>query len=528
MKNIIQRLSFTHNDLYYYCLVFLAVSLPLSIFTTTLAEIFLFANWILEGDLRKKFNILKVRKAVILVISIYLIHLLGMIYTTDLEYGLHDLRIKLPILVLPLIIATSSPIKEKGVRNIMLLFSLAVLASTMISGAIFFELTDKQILDYREISIFISHIRLSLMVNLSIFSLLYFVFHKSHEIAPDWKFSILLIIVILWFIVFLFILRSITGLTILVITGFILGWKYSGKITDTTPRFITRVFLITVPLIIATYLSHTVDKYFQRDEIDQNTIERYTLNGNPYNHDFNNKAAENGHYVYLYICEKELREEWNKISKYSFDGEDKKGQVLKYTLIRYMTSLDLRKDAEGISKLTQKDIEAIENGMTNHIFLNRFSIYPRIYEIIWELDSYFLGDNPSGHSVAQRIFYLKAAGEMVSEHPILGVGTGDLKSEYDSFYKDSGSIISDKWRYRAHNQYVTFIITFGFVGFILIISAFILPVFLEKKWGDYLFICFVLIGFISMLNEDTLETQTGVSFFMFFYSLLLFGRGEIP
>ena len=35
---------------------------------------------------------------------------------------------------------------------------------------------------------------------------------------------------------------------------------------------------------------------------------------------------------------------------------------------------------------------------------------------------------------------------------------------------------------------------------------------------------FFFIGMISMLNEDTLETQTGVSFFIFFYSLLMFAR----
>ena len=47
-------MKFSHKDIYYFSLVFLAVSLPLSIFTTSLAEIILFINWIWEGNFRQK------------------------------------------------------------------------------------------------------------------------------------------------------------------------------------------------------------------------------------------------------------------------------------------------------------------------------------------------------------------------------------------------------------------------------------------------------------------------------------------
>jgi hypothetical protein len=73
---------------------------------------------------------------------------------------------------------------------------------------------------------------------------------------------------------------------------------------------------------------------------------------------------------------------------------------------------------------------------------------------------------------------------------------------------------------------VTFFITFGIIGFVISMFSIFAPVFYEKKWHDYLFLVFFIIGMLSMLNEDTLETQTGVSFFMFFYALLLFGNGD--
>ena len=516
------QVFFTHRNIYYLSLILLAMSLPLSIFTTTLAEIFLIINWIWEGNFNQKWNNLKFRKGAILVGLIYVIHLIGMIYTEDLMYGLHDLKIKLPILILPIIIASSPKITEKELNKLLLLFCAAVLTGTLVSGAIFFGLVNYPYLDYRDISIFISHIRMSLMVVLAIFILIYFLFASESPLKRKFKFII--IPVVLWFVFILLILKSITGILILFLLSLILSWKYSGKIKEIAPRFITRVLIITVPLVIASYLSHMTAQYYTMDKIDINSLDKVTSNGNPYLNDTIDKSIENGNYVYLYLCEKELKEEWNKKSKLSYDGKDRKGQELRFTLIRYLTSKGFRKDGKGLNKLSRRDITAIENGIANHIYLNKFSPNSRIYEIIWELDSYKRGNDPSGHSVSQRITYLKAACNISSKHSIIGVGTGDLKNEFNSYYKKTNSLIDKRWWNRAHNQYITFFITFGIVGLILIMTFFILPIFLEKKWDDYLFMCFAIIGFLSMINEDTLETQIGVSFFMFFYSLLLFGR----
>ena len=46
----------------------------------------------------------------------------------------------------------------------------------------------------------------------------------------------------------------------------------------------------------------------------------------------------------------------------------------------------------------------------------------------------------------------------------------------------------------------------------------------ENKQKDYWFMMFFFIAFLSMLNEDTLETHAGVTFFSYFYSLFLFAR----
>jgi len=512
---------------YFIILILLAASLPLSIFTTSVAEILLLVNWLAEGKFRAKMQALKERKGPLVISLLFMLHLVGLIYTTDFNYAFHDLKIKLPILFLPLIIGSSPALTEKKIRIVLLWFSAAVLASTLISASIFFGLYDYEYYDFRDFSIFISHIRLSLMVNMAIFIFLYYGFGGDASPLQNRTLRIAFFVVALWMIGFLIILKSITGILIFLILALFFGWKYSSRIGEVAPRFIIRVLIITAPLIIASRLSHDVAKFYFREDVNFQTLETYTPSGNPYFHDPGSKWVENGHYVWIYVCEHELRQEWNNLSSLDYDGKDKLGQNLRFTLIRYLTSKGFRKDADGMRQLEAIDIQAVENGVANYIFLNKYSLYPRIYQIIWELENYRQGNDPSGHSVAQRLAYINASTYIIKNNFVFGVGTGDVQLAFNHYYENSENPLKIESRRRAHNQFYTFLITFGILGFVICVFALFTPVFMEKRWPDFLFLCFAIIGFMSMLNEDTLETQTGVSFFLFFYSLLLFGRNRI-
>ena len=163
----------------------------------------------------------------------------------------------------------------------------------------------------------------------------------------------------------------------------------------------------------------------------------------------------------------------------------------------------------------------IEQGKANYIYGKKWSFYAKVYEILWQIDVYRKGGNPSGHSVTQRILYFQAAFGIISENILFGVGTGDVVNSYKEYYNRSGSSLSNPWRLRAHNQFLTFLLTYGIFGFLWIIISLLYPVFLEGKLRDYFLWMFLMIGLFSMLNEDTLETHTGISFFAFFYALFL-------
>jgi hypothetical protein len=54
------------------------------------------------------------------------------------------------------------------------------------------------------------------------------------------------------------------------------------------------------------------------------------------------------------------------------------------------------------------------------------------------------------------------------------------------------------------------------------------PLYTRLRKPDYFYVVFWCIAVISMLTEDTLETQAGATFFAFFNALFLFAKPQAP
>jgi hypothetical protein len=232
--------------------------------------------------------------------------------------------------------------------------------------------------------------------------------------------------------------------------------------------------------------------------------------------------TENGNLVTIYISNYELKKEWEKRSKLQYDSLDKKNNLLKFTLYRYMASKGLRKDSAGLAQLTDNDIKNIEKGMPNYLFENKLSLYVILYKLIWEIESTKHRQNINDKSLLQRFEYLKIGTQIFTDNMFLGVGTGDIQQKFDEYYMKTNSELTLKNRHRTHNQFLTFLITFGILGFSIIIFGFIYPLYFEDNKEKLLLSFFLIIAFLSFLDEDTLETQAGVTFFTLFYVLFVF------
>lgn len=67
------------------------------------------------------------QKPALLFASVFLLHIVGLIFTTNFDYALKDLRIKFPLLLIPLVLSTSRELSGKEFRNYLLLIILASL-----------------------------------------------------------------------------------------------------------------------------------------------------------------------------------------------------------------------------------------------------------------------------------------------------------------------------------------------------------------------------------------------------------------
>lgn len=506
-----------HSSIYFFGLALIVVGMPLSNFLMSLSQFVLLGNWLIEGDIKSKLKSFRQNKTAVIVCSFFLLPLLGLFYSSDFSFALKDIRTKAPLLILPLIFSSSPPLSRKQFEGLLFLFVAAVFGGTMVSMAVLLGFTGREIIDIRQISVFISHIRFSLLICLSIFILAYYIWKPIPNFR---KFSFILLI--FWLLVFLIILESLTGILILITTSFALLVYTVFMQKKIIYKFLSISLILFFVAVLFNYLNRELKDYYQRKPVNNEKLEELTASGNKYFHDVKNKMLENGNYVWQYICWEELEQQWNKRSTINFMDKDIKGNQIKYTLIRYLTSKNLRKDAGGIQDLTADDIRNIEHGSSNVKYSNIRTFEGRVHSTIWELDNYYYGGNPSGHSVTQRIEFWKAALGIVKENPWIGVGTGDAAITFEEQYEKMNSPLSKEWRLRSHNQFLAVAVSFGIIGLVWFLLTLFYPIIVDKKAINYFYIIFLVIAVLSMLTEDTLETQAGVTFFAFFNAFFLF------
>ncbi|HEX2935929.1 MAG TPA: hypothetical protein VHO72_11295, partial [Bacteroidales bacterium] len=99
-------------------LAIIAFALPLSVFLISLGQAIIILNWLAEFNWRIKWNRLLHNPTIWVIMLFYVVHLVWLLNTSDFSYAAHDLKIKLPFLIIPLIIGTSEILSGTQVRKI--------------------------------------------------------------------------------------------------------------------------------------------------------------------------------------------------------------------------------------------------------------------------------------------------------------------------------------------------------------------------------------------------------------------------
>jgi hypothetical protein len=521
--DILRKYQGNSNRIYYVLLILMAMALPLSKFMIGICQVLLLINWICEGNFKEKIRIFLSRKGLMVFILIYVVLVFWFIFTDDYKLAIHELNFKLPFLEIALIIGTSNALSRNQIKKLLVFFIAGVIVASIISALSIFNIYHHHLNDYndaRESSLFIHHIRFSILVAIALIIMFYWFIDAVSQKRTK---LFILLIPIAWLLFTLIFLKALTGLSVLIVASIILLVIYLFKIKNKILILVTIIVVLAIPFFSYIYIKGVVHDYCKVDKVDFSKLEHSTASGNNYEHDTLNLCKENGHFTMIYLCRKEIDEGWTTRSSMSIDSLDRKKQSIRTTLIRYLTSKGLRKDSTGLAQLTNKDIINVENGLANYIYSNNYSLYPRIYETIWEIDVYRKTGDANGHSLTQRFIYYKISLELIKEHYLLGVGTGDTRITYNEYYNSHKTGLNQKFQHESHNQFMRFLLEFGIFGFAIILFAFIYPSFAEKKWNNFYFLAIFIVTALSFLNEDAIESQVGTAMTAYFFSLFLFG-----
>lgn len=494
----------THDYLHVLGVSGVAFGLPMNKVVMSISMMFILLNLLLEGAFKSYYLNWRSNKLFLLILGFFLLHIIAIGWSSNIDYALNDLRVKLPFLVIPLSLI-AKPVKLKNHLNFILLSFLGALVFTSLLNFGFYHqwFGNKSYDDIRGMSLFCSHVRYSLLISMGAGICMFHKFFNSNKLILVFQYVLLL-----WFVVYTYESQvlsgyiSLFGVVMIAVTSWL--WRYNKIISIST---IAVVFAFTIFALFWIFTPVTMNQ-----EILGNL--RYaSAEGNPYYHEPENISPETKKPIEINICDKELKREWEKVSTIPYGGRDRKNQLIRTTLIRYLSSMDADKDAVGFKELSKHDINKIENGCAS-IYCE--GLLARAYGLKYQLIN---SENPNGHSLLQRMEYWKTGLQIAKSNLLIGIGTGDVQDQFDILYNRNDSILNPENRRRTHNMYLTVLLTFGIIGLFLFLWLHVEFIVLNFNQLNLTALSFIVIILLSYLVEDTLETQTGVTFFGLFYGL---------
>ncbi len=154
------------------------------------------------------------------------------------------------------------------------------------------------------------------------------------------------------------------------------------------------------------------------------------------------------------------------------------------------------------------------------IFAYQFipSFKAKIDYMKWDIQMYLKGEG-GNYADAGRMTSLKVGYDIFKEHPLMGIGPGNLRmatqKRYAREYPDYVEALT------PHNQFLYTLAGSGLVGGCLFLVAFIFPFFYKKNYQNPLFLGLYALLFVSFLLEHSIENSVGVGFCAFFLLLMI-------
>ena len=408
-------------------------------------------SWVLEGDFKNKFSNYNNKNILFLLLIYYIFHLVGLLYSKNLEVGFFDIQVKFSIFLFPILLSGSNYLYKKNYNKIFFTFIFGNIAASLICiGYAFFHsisIIDNSLVFDSSVgwSNYFIYANLSIFQNPSYFAMylafataiLFYLFDYENKFNII-KYKIFYISTLVLFFVMIFLLSSRAGIIseffVLVGSLFIYTIKYK-KILNSSLSFIFICLLFL-----------------------------FVLNNNVRVKKLENELLHTNHIAF-------------------FDSLKNINENIKFS-----TKQNVTKDSVSVNKV---DIEKPNKIKTE----DKRNIRLRIWNVTYEL---------------------------IKEHLFTGSGAGDIKDELIARYEKENISEAKTKQFNVHNQFLETLLGQGLIGLIMLVLIILIPLYFSFRNRDYLLFFFILLICINFVFESMLNTISGVLFFAFFYSLLVF------
>jgi len=125
------------NDINAYLLIAFAFALPLTVAGANIIDAFIVLLWLARGTFKEDWNEVKNNKVVLAVLGFYLLHIVGLLWTEDMQWGLHILKKETKFLMIPIFMLF---IRREHIKYYIYAFLLAMSLSEILSYGVWFEI----------------------------------------------------------------------------------------------------------------------------------------------------------------------------------------------------------------------------------------------------------------------------------------------------------------------------------------------------------------------------------------------------
>ena len=497
----------THRIIYLVLLTLLGVTMVCSTWAANLMWVLLGVNWLFEGRWQEKWQMLKHSRTLHAYLAMWLLLAIGLLWSSNLEEGLHVMQVSLPLLVVPLVVLTTPAVEGSARRTILWLYSCTVAVIAVIATVRMLTIED---IPYREAVPYISHIRFALnccMVFFIAFGTALALSRGKKRTRTTRLAVVGAMAMAAWMLVFLLLLRSYTAVAVLFVASL-------AVILVHYRRWWTIGLWVLAVAVLATAVGVEVKNYYRLVPIATAPLQPRTANGNAYEHACDG-IVENGNYVNNYICPAELRTAWEQRSTMPYDSCSATGYSVEPTLVRYLNAIGQTKDSAGVATLSTEQIADIERGVANPVYTTGSPLRKMVYVMLFEREYYVHTSAVRGFTMLQRLELWRATARVISDNPLFGVGTGDA---FDAVHAQLEADQSElrKTAKRTHNQYLTLMAMFGVLGFAVVLGFGIRASWRRASTVAPLMLVWAVAVLLSFITEDTLDTLAGILFCTWF------------